>query len=193
MNKEELKEKTVVALNVGVAAAKEFGDVACKLGKEGIAVAKAKAQELREARESQKSKAAAESVDDSAPLAGLAGLGAGGNAPRKVEVAHSGCDGAREASDVKFIIRGWLYFTYWVVNVLDTIGFIFCLSTLGTKSGYYYGSKVPDWTVIFVIIGVYLFMLLMNRLCYEISIALFEMVKHLRQIRDELRKAGSKA
>ena len=193
MNKEELKEKAVAALNVGVAAAKKFGDVACEFGREGIAAAKAKAQELREARESQRAKEAPESVDDSAPLAGLAGCGPKDNAPRKVEVAHPGCDGASEASDVKFIIRGWLYFTYWVVNVLYTIGFIFCLSTFGTKSGYYYGSKVPDWPVIFVVIGVYLFMLLMNRLCYEISIAIFEMVKHLRQIRDELRKAGPKA
>ena len=72
MNKEELKEKAVAALNVGVAAAKKFGDVACEFGREGIAAAKAKAQELREARESQRAKEAPESVDDSAPLAGLA-------------------------------------------------------------------------------------------------------------------------
>ena len=189
MDKEELKEKAVAALNVGVAVAKKLGNAACELGKEGVAAAKAKVQEVCEERSAQKLKKTEESVDCGLPLAGIAGFGVGNNdnPPHVVNAMTSSCGMVGEPPDVKFIIRGWLYFIYWIVNVLDTIGFIFCLSTLGTKSGYYYGSKLPDWPVIFVIIGVYLFMLLMNRLCYEISIAIFEMVKHLRQIRDELR------
>lgn len=193
MNNEELKEKASAALGVGVAVAKKLGNAACELGKEGIAAAKAKAQEMREAREAQKSKEAAEPVDDSAPLAGLAGFETGGNAPQKAESAPSSYDGASESSDVKFIIRGWLYGIYWIVNVLDTIVCIACISIFGVERRYSYSDGVPNWTAIWIIIGSYLFALLMNRLWYEISIAIFEIVKHLRQIRDELRKAKARS
>lgn len=191
MDKEELKEKAAAALNFGMAAAKKFGDAACELGKEGVAAAKAKAQEMREAREAQKAKETAEPRTDGALLAGLSGFGEADNAPKEVKPATSSFDGASEAQDVKFFIRGWLYAVYWVANIVDTILGIGCISIFGVKDGYYRGQYELNWTAIFIIVPIYLFLVLMNRIWYEIGIAIFEAVKHLRQIRDELRKAGS--
>lgn len=193
MDKEELKEKASAALSIGVAAAKRLGSAACELSKEGIAAAKIKAQEMREAREAQKAKEAEKRIDGDgeALLAGLAGFGEANDKLQVASYEQSHFDGASDAADKRFIIRGWLSFLYWVFNILDTVVFIFLISQFGTKKAYgYYSSDVPDWPVIFIIIAGYLFALLMNRLWYEILIAVFEAVKHLRQIRDELRKGN---
>ena len=213
MDKEEFKETATAALSMGVAIAKKVGNVACELGKEGVAVAKAKAQEMREAREAQKAKEAVEPATADALLAGLSGFVAaekapsqttseqsrqgGGmidlvrNASRQMTPATSSFDGASESQDVKFFIRGWLYAVYWVANIVDTILGIGCISIFGVKDGYYRGQYELNWTAIFIIVPIYLFLVLMNRIWYEIGIAIFEAVKHLRQIRDELRKANS--
>ena len=194
MDKDELKGKASVALSIGVAAAKRLGGAACELGREGVAVAKAKVQEMREAREAQKAKETAKSAAAAgeAPLAGLSGFGEADNAPKEVKPATSSFDGAGEAQDVKFFIRGWLYAVYWVANIVDTILGIGCISIFGVKDGYYRGQYELNWTAIFIIVPIYLFLMLMNRIWYEIGIAIFEVVKHLRQIRDELRESRKK-
>ncbi len=185
MNKEELKERASAALSIGVAAAKKFGDAACELGKEGVAAAKAKAQEMREAREAQKAKASAgpTAATCEAPLAGLAGFGAANNESQVVRPAQSSFDGASDAADKRFIIRGWLLVVYWLFNLFY---FILCIS-LAVSWADSWDMKDRVWVPI-VALPILLFF---NRLWYEVVIAIFEIVKHLRQIRDELRKANA--
>jgi hypothetical protein len=75
---------------------------------------------------------------------------------------------------------GWLYFIWWLFNIVDTI---LCLLWFSAAVNGYRSSNTA-W----IPIVVWLIALLFNRLAYEGSIAFFEMVRHLRQIRDELRR-----
>lgn len=184
MDKEELKEKAVAALNIGVAAAKKFGDAACELGKEGVAAAKAKAQELREAREAPKSKESAEAPNvGNTILAGLSGFGEGGGTHQTSKPAPSSFDGAGDENDKRFVIRGVLLAGYWFFNIVYSIG---CISWTASWAESW-GMKDYAW----VPVAIMFVLLLANRIWYEVLIAIFEIVKHLRQIRDELRSRNA--
>lgn len=185
MDKAELKEKAVGALNFGVAAAKKLGDAACELGKEGMAAAKAKAQEMREAREAQKVKeSVAPAAASDAPLVGLSGFETESTVSQVKKVESSRFDGAGDADDKRFTIRGVLLAGYWLFNIIYSIG---CISWIASWAESW-NMKDYAWVPVVVLVV----LLLINRLWYEFTIAIFEIVKHLRQIRDELRKTNTR-
>ena len=97
-------------------------------------------------------------------------------------MASAGTGTWEQSADTKFIIVKWLYFMYILWNIVDTIAcvawFVFLI-----RNRYVQGLAWLPWLVWPVA-------LFFNRLVYEIGIALFEAIKHLRQIRDELRKLG---
>lgn len=103
-------------------------------------------------------------------------------------VRQSSYDGASDTDDKRFIIRGWLLAMYWIMNVIYTIGCFTWIGALSERRSYY-GSGGSDVWVPIVLLPVLLFL---NRLSYELAIAVFEGIKHLRQIRDELRKINSR-
>ena len=183
MDKEELKEKASAALSIGVAAAKKLGNAACELSKEGIAVAKVKAQEMREAREAQKTKEMEEPAVSGAPLAGLSGFD--DDAPRSHYKAIPSFDGASDAGDKRFTVRGWLLFVYWLSNIVYIIGGVSACYNMAHSHARDVREAV--W-IPYVLMPL---LLIFNRIWYEMSIAIFEIVKHLRQIRDELRSRNA--
>jgi hypothetical protein len=74
---------------------------------------------------------------------------------------------------------GWLYFIWWLGNIIDTVVFLaWFVSMTGP-----YSTRSLAW----IPVVLWVLALLFNRLAYEGAVAFFEMVKHLRQIRDELR------
>lgn len=97
-------------------------------------------------------------------------------------------DGASDADDKRFIIRGWLLAIYWIMNVAYIIGFFAWIGALSERRSYY-GSGGGDVWMPIILLPIMLFL---NRLSYELAIAVFEGIKHLRQIRDELRKINAR-
>ena len=73
-------------------------------------------------------------------------------------------------------------YVFW--NIVDTIACVAWFVFL-VRSAYVQGIAWVPWLVWPVAI-------FFNRLVYEIGIALFEAIKHLRQIRDELRKMNAR-
>lgn len=129
---------------------------------------------VKRASEAQKPKDAAVSADGRASH----------EVTKKTKATPTSFDGSSDAGDVKFIIRGWLGFIYLAINTIDIGGCIVWFFVL-LFSRYDQGNV---WQPMVVLPAV----LLINRLSFELSIAIFEIVKHLRQIRDELRKTNTR-
>ena len=102
--------------------------------------------------------------------------------PASQHVATRSMDKWRgDPEDKCFLVSyGWLYFIWWIVNIITSI---LCLRWFVSAMDNYY-SRGSAWIAL-VVLGL---VLLFNRLVYEGAVALFEMVRHLRQIRDELRQ-----
>lgn len=73
---------------------------------------------------------------------------------------------------------GGLYLLWWIGNILYSI---LCLKWFASAADSYF-ARDTAW----VPLVLWPIILLLNRLFYEAFMALFELVKHLRQIRDEL-------
>ena len=170
MNKEEIGRKAKEALESTKVAARKLGGIAAGLSKEGFSAAKEKIEEMR--MNSQRRRETLEGpprgAEDVIPAC------AGTTAAKRI------MDGESDPDDVHFIIRGWLYFIWWVGNIVST----FCCLWSFAKSLDGYHTRSMAWVPLLVLPGV----LLLNRLAYELAIAVFEGIKHLRQIRDELRR-----
>ena len=95
------------------------------------------------------------------------------------EMVIASTGGWERSADVKFVIVKWLYAVYIFWNIADVIACIIWFALL-MENRYTQGIAWVPWIVLPVA-------LFFNRLAYEIGIALFEAIKHLRQIRDELR------
>ena len=74
--------------------------------------------------------------------------------------------------DVNFTIRKWLDAFYWINIAIYSIAYTFFVAN-------------AFWHI-FLYSIIYVVLLIVNKLCYELSVAVFEIIKHLRQIRDEL-------
>ena len=86
-----------------------------------------------------------------------------------------------DPKDKSFMMSyGWLFFVWWVMNFIDT-GLCLWWFVSATNNSY---TRDTAWIALLVL-GL---ALLFNRLAYEVAVAFFEMVRHLRQIRDELRR-----
>ena len=73
---------------------------------------------------------------------------------------------------------GWLFAIWWIMNFIDTVLCLWWFRS-ATDSSYTRGTA---WIALVVLVLALVF----NRLAYEGAVAFFEMVRHLRQIRDEL-------
>ena len=203
---EDLKKKAAEALKAGADAAKRLGGIACDLGKRGCAAAGEKVRELAEKAKEAKRKAKEEAAarrqmeEEEArlrmeeerrrmesALADAAERSAGERPPEEEHsvqnnVVATGADnGLSDPEDKSLLFSyGWLYFIWWLFNIVDTF---LCLLWFGAMVKGYHTQDMA-W----IPIAVWLVALLMNRLGYEGAVAFFEMVRHLRQIRDELRK-----
>ena len=191
---EDLKKKAAEALKAGADAAKKLGGIACDLGKRGCAAAGEKVRELAEKAKEAKRKAKEEEetrrrmAEEEARLRMEEARARA--AERPIEEDHLFMQNvvARRVDNVQgdpedkcFLMSyGWLYFIWWLFNIVDTI---LCLLWFSAAVNGYRSSNTA-W----IPIVVWLIALLFNRLAYEGSIAFFEMVRHLRQIRDELRR-----
>lgn len=192
------KKKAAEAFKASVAAAKQLGGVVCDLGKMGCSAAREKARELGERvranRKAQEERRAQEENEKRMRMeeerrreaerlaAGNRPVENGTSVVRRVEAARA--DTWRgDPEDKCFLLSyGWLYFYWWLGNVIDTA---ICLWWFVSMTDSYSSStRNLAWLPI-VFWGL---ALLFNRLAYEGAIAFFEMVKHLRQIRDELRR-----
>ena len=207
----EFKKKAAEAFKASAAAAKKLGGIACDLGKMGYSAAREKAKELGERvkeanRKAQEEKQAQVESENRRRMEEehrrmeeerrrmeeerrrKAEWLAAGNRPaengpsevRRVEAARA--DKWRgDPEDKCFLMSyGWLYFIWWVGNVVYTV---IALSWYVSMTGSY-STRGSAW----IPIVFWLVALLFNRLAYEGAVALFEMVRHLRQIRDELRR-----
>lgn len=170
MNKEEIGRKAKDALESTKTAARKLGGIASDLGKEGLSAAKEKIEEMR--MNSQRRRESVEGhpqgAEDVVPAC------AGATAVKRP------MDGGSDPDDIHFIIRGWLYFIWWVGNIAST----FCCLWNFAKSLDSYYTRSMAWVPVLALPVA----LLLNRLAYELAIAVFEGIKHLRQIRDELRR-----
>ena len=195
----EFKKKAAEAFKASAAAAKKLGGIACDLGKMGYSAAREKAKELgervkeanRKAQEEKQAQAESENrrrMEEEGrrmeeERRREAEWLAAGNRPsevRRVEAARA--DKWRgDPKDKCFLMSyGWLYFIWWLWNIIYTvIALVWFVSMTGS-----YSARGSAW----IPIVVWLVALLFNRLAYEGAVALFEMVRHLRQIRDELRR-----
>lgn len=99
---------------------------------------------------------------------------------------HENADTARweQSADVKFLIVKWLYALYMFWNIVDAIG---CIVWFGFLIGNRHTQCIAWVPCLALPIALFF-----NRLAYEIGIALFEAIKHLRQVRDELRKLNAR-
>ena len=79
---------------------------------------------------------------------------------------------AKYEPDVNFTIRGWLDAFFWINIVIYSIAYVFFVANA-------FGG-ILLYSIIYVVL------IVVNKLGYELSIAIFEIIKHLRQIRDEL-------
>lgn len=88
--------------------------------------------------------------------------------------------------DVRFIMRGWLYLIYWMGNAIPIIVWVATIiATIVEGTTGIIGTYIITGGIIVVPL-----LILFNRLWYECAIAIFEIVKHLRQIRDILRSTS---
>ena len=191
MNREEMEGKARQAISAGMDVAAKIGGMACDLGRKGYEAAREKAKELgekaREAREraaarrEEERRACAEKVKEAEQIAARRLQENSGCAASQTvkSVSVSGLQG--DPADKSFqLTYGWLYLTWWIGNILSSI---LCLMWFASALNSYYARNTA-WIALVVWAGA----LLLNRLAYEGAIALFEMVRHLRQIRDELRR-----
>ena len=98
-----------------------------------------------------------------------------------IERAKQNGNDISDPEDIYFIIRGWLYFIWWIGNAATAF---YCLWSFAKSVDSYY-TRDTAWIYLLIELPG---LLLLNRLIYELAIAIFECVRHLRQIRDELRK-----
>ena len=142
-----------------------LGGIACDLGKRGYSAAKEKAKELGEKMKETNHKAQEEN-----------------DRRGQLEKEHVPTGKWRgDPEDKSFLMSyGWLYIIWWLCNVVDTLLCMWWFSCMMDS----HSTRGMAW----IPIVVWLFSLLFNRLAYEGGVALFEMVRHLRQIRDELRR-----
>lgn len=207
----EFKKKAAEAFKASAAAAKKLGGIACDLGKMGYSAAREKAKELGERvkeanRKAQEEKQAQEENEKRRRMeeecrrqenerrrmeeerrreaewraAGNRPMENGPSVVRRVETARE--DKWRGDPEDKCIVMsyGWLYFIWWLWNIIDTVVFlVWFVSMTG-----HYSTRSSAW----IPVVVWALALILNRLAYEGGVAFFEMVKHLRQIRDELRR-----
>lgn len=189
---DEFKKKASEAFKAGADAAIKIGGIACDLGKKGYAAAKEKAKDIRERAREAKERADAQRKEDRLRA----------EAERKLEVERLVekrrleevrlaaaraqaqveppiCQGDPEDKNL-ILSRGWLLFIWWLGNVVYTIVFFTWFVTV-LSNRYARGSAWLPFVL-------WLLALLLNRIGYEGAVGFFEMVKHLRQIRDELRR-----
>ena len=160
---EEFKKKAAEAFKTGADAAKKIGGIACDLGKRGFAAAREKVREFDEKARLEREKQE-ERVHEAA-----------------WRYAEKGDRVQGDPQDKCFLMSyGWLYFIWWFINIVDSL---VCLIWIGAVLESY-RAKGTVW----IPLVIWPVALLFNRLAYEAAIALFEMVRHLRQIRDELRR-----
>lgn len=200
---DEIKKKATEALKAGADAARTLGGIAYALGQRGYAAAVDKAKDLRERARVAKEKAeekrmearrlAEEKRREEQMQA---------EADRAREMARMEAERQREAAmraarqgpsnggtpelpgdpnDKEIMFSyGWLCFIWWLGNIAYTVIAIIWLSAATSR----YSSGGTAWMpMVFWLIA-----LLFNRLAYEGAVAFFEMLRHLRQIRDELRR-----
>lgn len=190
MKKEEMEEKAKQAIKASMDAAARIGGMACDLGKKGYEVAREKARELGEKAKEAKDRAAAKREEERRIYAEqvkeaerLAERRLQEN-PEYVAARRQAVQGVPgwqgDPADKNFLISyGWLYLIWWIGNILYSI---LCLK-------WFASALESSWTrdTAWVALVVWALALLLNRLAYEGAVAFFEMVRHLRQIRDELR------
>ena len=177
---EELKKKAADAFKTGADAAKKLGGIAYDLGKKGFAAARDKAKELGEmAKES--NRMAEEEAQKVERLAAEMRREQDERDSFKRQSAERAAKWQGDPEDKHlYLSRGWLFAIWWFWNVVFTI---VCLwFTVGLASTSY--TRDNAWIPL-VALAV---LLILNRIAYEFAIAFLEMVKHLRQIRDELRR-----
>jgi len=190
---DEIKKKAAEALRAGADAAKTLGGIACALGQKGYAAAVDKARDLRERARLAKEKAEEKRMEKQR----LA------EENRSEEQMRVEAERAREMKRLEaerqrtsnrgtpklpgdpndkviLISYGWLCFIWWLGNIVFTI---ISISWFVSATSSYYSKGTAWMPVVF-----WLLALLFNRLAYEGAVAFFEMVRHLRQIRDELRR-----
>lgn len=200
---DEIKKKAAEALRAGADAARTLGEITCALGQKGYAAAVDKARNLRErakvakekadekrmekqrlAEEKRKEEQMRAETDRAREMERLEAERQCEAAMHAVRQGPSNC-GAPELpgdpDDKEILLSyGWLYFIWWLGNIIYTIIFIIWLSAATSR----YSSGNTAW----IPMVFWLLALLFNRLAYEGAVAFFEMVRHLRQIRDELRR-----
>jgi len=186
-----MKDKASQAIRAGMDAAVKIGGIACDLGKMGYEAAREKARELGEKAKEAKDRAAAKREEERRIYAEQV-KAAEQRAERRVqENPESVAENNKSAkgvpewqgdpADKDFLISyGWLYFLWWIGNIFYSI---LCLKWFASALESRY-TRDTAW----IALVVWALALLLNRLAYEGAIAFFEMVRHLRQIRDELRR-----
>ena len=201
---EEFKKKAAEALKAGADAAKKLGGIACDLGKKGFEAAKEKAKDLNEKARAASEKAKAEREEKRRAEAERMADYERKCAEERAELEHQLADANRKESEhadlqresiaraakwqgdpedkMLYLARGWLLALWWFWNVVYTVACLAWLSNKMNARSYY--SRGGEWIPIVTLVG----LLIWNRIAYEFAIAFFEMVKHLRQVRDELRR-----
>ena len=189
MNKEEMEGKARQAISAGMDVAAKIGGMARDLGRRGYEAAREKAKELGEKAREAKERAAAkreeeqricaEKVKEAQEIAARRLRENSGCAASQTVKSAPGWQG--DPADKSFLLTyGWLCLLWWIGNILCSI---LCLMWFASALNSYHGRDTA-W----IALVVWAMALLLNRLAYEGAIALFEMVRHLRQIRDELRR-----
>ena len=191
MNKEEMEDKARKAIKVGMDAAAKIGGMACDLGKMGYEAAREKAKELGEKAKEAKERADAkreeerriyaEQVKEAEQSAARRSQENNGSAAVNSQTVKSVPKWQGDPYDKNFQISyGWLCLIWWAGNIFYSI---LCFKWFASALDSYY-TRDTAW----IALVVWALVLLLNRLAYEGAIAFFEMVRHLRQIRDELRR-----
>lgn len=191
MNRAEMEDKARKAISAGMDAAVKIGGMARDLGKKGYEAARERAREFGEKAKEAKAKAAAKREEERRIYAEQVKEAEQLAARRRQENLECAAVDDRTAGNVtrrpgdpedkSFLMSyGWLLLIWWIGNILYSI---LCLK-------WFASALESRWTrdTAWVALVVWALALLLNRLAYEGAVAFFEMVRHLRQIRDELRR-----
>jgi len=187
----EFKKKAAETFKVCVAAAKKFGGIVWDFGRKLYSAIRDKARELgekiresrRKAREEEEKtrRMYEEQVQKIERRRAEVRQTAEGPSAVQHVVTGSADKWRGDPEDKCFAMSyGWLYLMWWLGNIIDSV---LCLWWFGSAMDSYH-SRDTAW----IALVVWVLALLFNRLAYEGGVALFEMVRHLRQIRDELRR-----
>ena len=174
------KEQMGKILQDGTDAAKRLGGIACELGKKGFEAAREKVKALNERAKLAMEERRKAEEECYRRVTEKRRMEAEQERIRR-QIPESTNRRQGEPRDKSFdAIRVGLYIFWWVGN----LGYTFlCFKWCYSASESYF-TRDSAW----IPLALLPLLLFLNWATYELAVAIFEIVRHLRQIRDELRR-----